>query len=163
MEQPIEIRIGRSLRELGLTLAVAESCTGGLVGSRLTDVAGSSEYFLGGVVAYSNDAKLKLLRVQRKTLVRHGAVSEQTALEMAEGVRRAYGTDIGLSVTGIAGPGGATKDKPVGLIWLALAAKGYSLARSIQLSGNRLENKAGAAEQSLILLEEYLAPLLPDR
>jgi PncC family amidohydrolase len=163
MEQPIEVKIGRYLKELGLTLAVAESCTGGLVGSRLTDVAGSSEYFLGGVVAYSNDSKLKLLRVERKTLVQHGAVSEQTALEMAEGVRRAFGTDIGLSVTGIAGPGGATKDKPVGLIWLALAAKGYSSAISIHLSGNRLENKAGAAEQSLVLLEDYLIPLLPDR
>jgi nicotinamide-nucleotide amidase len=163
MEQPIEVRIGQYLKELGLTLAAAESCTGGLVGSRLTDVAGSSEYFLGGVVAYSNDAKLKLLRVQRKTLVQHGAVSEQTALEMAAGVRRAFGADIGLAVTGIAGPGGATKDKPVGLIWLALDAKEHSQAKSLHLSGNRLENKAGAAGQILTLLEEYLVPLLPDR
>jgi PncC family amidohydrolase len=136
--------------------------TGGLIGSRLTDVAGSSLYFLGGVVAYSNDAKIKLLGVKRETLARNGAVSEQTAREMAEGVRKSFGTDIGLAVSGIAGPGGATREKPVGLMWLALSAKGGTLSRSIRLSGDRLQNKAGAADQVLALLEEYLDPLLPD-
>jgi PncC family amidohydrolase len=162
MGKPIEMRIGEVMQELSLTVAVAESCTGGLVGSRLTDVAGSSTYFLGGVVAYSNDAKVKLLGVRRETLAEHGAVSEQAAREMAEGVRHCFGTDIGLAVTGIAGPGGATKDKPVGLMWLALAAAGDTRARSIRLAGDRLQNKAEAAEQLLSILEEYIDSLLPD-
>jgi PncC family amidohydrolase len=162
MTKPLEVRIGEGLKSLSLTLAAAESCTGGLVGSRLTDVAGSSAYFLGGIVAYSNDAKVKLLDVRRETLAEHGAVSEQTAREMAEGVRKCFGTDIGLAVTGIAGPGGATKDKPVGLMWLALAAEGGTQAKSIRFPGDRLQNKAAAAEQVLVLLEEYLDPLIPD-
>ena len=162
MTKPIEVRIGEGLKDLSLTLAAAESCTGGLVGSRLTDVAGSSAYFLGGIVAYSNDAKVKLLDVRRETLAEHGAVSEQTAREMAEGVRKCFGTDIGLAVTGIAGPGGATKDKPVGLMWLALAAESGTQAKSIRLAGDRLRNKAGAAEQMLVFLEEYLDTLIPD-
>jgi PncC family amidohydrolase len=162
MGKPIEVRTGEVLQELSLTVSVAESCTGGLVGSRLTDVAGSSTYFLGGVVAYSNDAKVKLLGVRRETLAQYGAVSEQGAREMAEGVRRCFGTDIGLAVTGIAGPGGATKDKPVGLMWLALAAKESTQARSIRLAGDRLQNKAEAAEQLFSLLENYIGTLLPD-
>ncbi len=162
MQPSAEVRVGKKLAELGLTVAVAESVTGGLIGSRLTDVAGSSLYFLGGVVAYSNDAKMKLLGVKRETLAQHGAVSERTAREMAEGVRRSFGTTIGLAVSGIAGPGGATKEKPVGLMWLALAAEGNTQARSIRLTGDRLQNKAGAAEQVLALLEEYIDPLIPD-
>jgi PncC family amidohydrolase len=162
MTKPTEIRIGEKLKELGLTIAAAESVTGGMVGSRLTDVAGSSVYFLGGVVAYSNDAKVKLLGVRGRTLAEHGAVSEQAAREMAKGVRHCFGTDIGLAVTGIAGPGGATKEKPVGLMWLALAAEGETQARSIRLHGDRLQNKAGAAERVLSLLEEYLNSLLPE-
>jgi PncC family amidohydrolase len=161
MKSSAEMRVGAKLKELVLTVAVAESVTGGLIGSRFTDVAGSSEYFMGGVVAYSNDAKVKLLGVKRETLAQHGAVSEPTAREMAEGVRRTFGTDIGLAVSGIAGPGGATKDKPVGLMWLAISAKDFSQSRSIRLSGDRLQNKAGAAEQVLALLEEYLDSLIP--
>jgi PncC family amidohydrolase len=156
-----ETRVGKKLKDLVLTVAVAESVTGGLIGSRLTDVPGSSEYFMGGVVAYSNDAKMKLLGVKRETLVRHGAVSEEAAREMAEGVRRSFGTDIGLAVSGIAGPGGATKDKPVGLMWLAISAKDVSRARSVRLTGDRLQNKAGAADQVLGMLEEYLDSLIP--
>jgi nicotinamide-nucleotide amidase len=156
-----ETRVGKKLKDLVLTVAVAESVTGGLIGSRLTDVPGSSEYFMGGVVAYSNDAKMKLLGVKRETLVRHGAVSEEAAREMAEGVRRSFGTDIGLAVSGIAGPGGATKDKPVGLMWLAISAKDVSRARSARLTGDRLQNKAGAADQVLGMLEEYLDSLIP--
>jgi PncC family amidohydrolase len=162
MGKSIEERIGERLEELSLTVSVAESCTGGLVGSRLTDVAGSSAYFLGGIIAYSNEAKVKLLAVRRETLAGHGAVSAQTAREMAEGVRKCFGTDIGLAVTGIAGPGGATKDKPIGLMWFALAAEGGTQARSVRLTGNRLQNKAGAAEQLLSLLEEYFATLKPE-
>jgi PncC family amidohydrolase len=162
MEPSAEMRVGDKLKELVLTVSVAESVTGGMIGSRLTDVAGSSEYFMGGVVAYSNNAKVKLLGVQRETLAQHGAVSEETAREMAEGVRRAFGTDIGLAVSGIAGPGGATKDKPIGLMWLAISAKDFAQARSIRLSGDRLQNKAGAADEVLKMLEEYLDSLIPD-
>ncbi len=162
MDKSIEARIGEGLTELGLTVSVAESCTGGLVGSRLTDVAGSSLYFLGGIVAYSNDAKLKLLDVRPATLAARGAVSEQTAREMAEGVRKSFGSDIGLAVTGIAGPGGATKDKPIGLMWFALATDETTLARSALLPGDRQQNKAAAAEQLLSLLEEYLNSINPN-
>ena len=160
MDKSLEVRIGEGLQELSLTVSVAESCTGGLVGSRLTDVAGSSMYFLGGIIAYSNDAKVKLLAVRRETLATHGAVSEETAREMAEGVRKSFGTDIGLAVTGIAGPGGATKDKPVGLMWLALSAEEGIQTRLIRLTGDRLQNKAAGAEQLLSLLEEYINSLL---
>jgi PncC family amidohydrolase len=160
MGKSLEVRIGEGLQELSLTVSVAESCTGGLVGSRLTDVAGSSMYFLGGIIAYSNDAKVKLLAVRRETLATHGAVSEETAREMAESVRKSFGTDIGLAVTGIAGPGGATKDKPVGLMWLALSAEEGIQTRLIRLTGDRLQNKAAGAEQLLSLLEEYINSLL---
>ena len=160
MDKSLEVRIGEGLQELSLTVSVAESCTGGLVGSRLTDVAGSSMFFLGGIIAYSNDAKVKLLAVRRETLATHGAVSEETAREMAEGVRKSFGTDIGLAVTGIAGPGGATKDKPVGLMWLALSAEEGIQTRLIRLTGDRLQNKAAGAEQLLSLLEEYINSLL---
>jgi PncC family amidohydrolase len=161
MKVAIETRAGEKMKELGLTIATAESVTGGLIGSRLTDVAGSSVYFMGGVVAYSNDAKIKLLGVKKETLAEYGAVSEKTALEMAQGVRASFGTDIGLAVSGIAGPGGATKDKPVGLMWLALAAEGVSRSRSVRLAGDRLQNKAGAADHLLALLEEYIDTLMP--
>ena len=109
----IEERIGQLLLERHYTLAVAESCTGGLVGHRLTNVAGSSAYFLGGVVAYAYDAKERLLDVNHNTLYDFGAVSEQTAREMARGVRRALGADVGVAVTGIAGPGGGLPGKPI--------------------------------------------------
>jgi PncC family amidohydrolase len=147
------------LRELRLTLAVAESCTGGLAGSRITDVAGSSDYFLGGVIAYANSAKEELLSVRPETLVRFGAVSESAAREMAAGVRCALGADIGLAVTGIAGPGGATAEKPVGLMWLALSAENVERTRRLLLEGDRLRNKADAAEALLSFLEEFLSAL----
>jgi PncC family amidohydrolase len=161
MKPSVELRVGEKMKELGLTIATAESVTGGLIGSRLTDVAGSSAYFMGGVVAYSNDAKIKLLGVKQETLAQHGAVSERTAMEMAQGVRKSFGTDIGLAVSGIAGPGGATKEKPVGLMWLALSAKAGTQARSVRLTGDRLRNKAGAADHLLALLEEYIDSLKP--
>jgi PncC family amidohydrolase len=161
MKPSAEIRIGEKLKELGLTIATAESVTGGLIGSRLTDVAGSSAYFMGGVVAYSNDSKIKLLGVKKETLAEYGAVSERVALEMAKGVRESFGTDIGLAISGIAGPGGATKDKPVGLMWLALSAQGGTQARSARLTGDRLQNKAGAADQLLSLLDAYLDSIMP--
>ena len=113
-ENGLEVIVGRLLKQRGLTLAVAESCTGGLIGHRVTNVPGSSAYYQGSITAYSYDVKELLLHVQHDTLYHHGAVSEQTAREMAQGVRRALRAEIGLAVTGIAGPGGGMPEKPVG-------------------------------------------------
>lgn len=142
--------------ERGLTLGLAESCTGGLIGHRLTNVPGSSEYFLGGIVAYSYEAKKSLLGVRPDTLISFGAVSEQTAREMAQGVRRALCADIGVAVTGIAGPGGATPDKPLGLTWIALCAPDFEQAEHYIWAGDRVSNKAQSAEAALRLIERYL-------
>lgn len=114
-------KVGNRLLETGLTVCAAESCTGGLLMSTLTDVPGSSAYALGGVVSYSNQAKMQLVDVQKATLVAHGAVSGPTAREMAIGVKALLGADIGVSVTGIAGPGGGTPEKPVGLVYVGCA------------------------------------------
>ncbi|HYW05465.1 MAG TPA: nicotinamide-nucleotide amidohydrolase family protein, partial [Longimicrobium sp.] len=120
----MEETVGRLLRERGLTLAVAESCTGGLIGHRVTDVPGSSAYFLLGVASYSNEAKEQVLGVSAATLSQWGAVSTQAAEEMARGVRRVAGADLGVSTTGIAGPDGGTPDKPVGTVCIAVAWEG---------------------------------------
>jgi PncC family amidohydrolase len=117
----LEEVVGELLKEKALTLATAESCTGGMVASHIVNVSGSSEYFKGSVVAYSNEVKMKLLGVKEETLKRFGAVSEQTAIEMAEGVRKLLNTDIGISTTGIAGPTGGTPEKPVGLTYFGIS------------------------------------------
>jgi PncC family amidohydrolase len=156
---PLEERIGQLLTRHQLTLGVAESCTGGLVGHRLTNVPGSSAYFLGGVVAYAYDAKERLLGVNHNTLYDHGAVSEPTALEMARGARRVLGADLGVSVTGIAGPGGGLPDKPVGLTWIAFSARDTEAARSFVWEGDRASNKARSAEAALEMVLEYLSRL----
>ncbi len=129
--------VGQELRKTGWRLAVAESCTGGLVGHRITNVPGSSHYFLGGVVAYSNEAKKGFLGVQKETLERHGAVSVETAQEMAVGVRERFAADLGLSVTGIAGPEGGSTEKPVGTVCFGLATATETFARRYQLWGTR--------------------------
>ncbi|MBL8056897.1 MAG: CinA family protein [Anaerolineales bacterium] len=152
----LEAQIGERLRARRLTLAAAESCTGGLVGHRLTDVPGSSEYFLGGIVAYANAAKQALLGVPADTLAAHGAVSGETALAMARGARQALGTDLAVSVTGIAGPGGGTPDKPVGLTWIGLSAPDVQLARRFVWDADRAGNKARSAEAALQLVLDYL-------
>lgn len=134
-----------------LTLAAAESCTGGLVSKAITDIPGASSFFLGGVVAYHNDLKRRLLGVASDTLARHGAVSRECAFEMARGVRCATGADVGVSATGIAGPGGATTAKPVGLVFVACAADGWSDAEELRLGGGRAEIREAAARAAIAL------------
>lgn len=149
--QPGEVLMGNLLKKNHLTIAAAESCTGGLVTSRLTDVPGSSEYVLGSIVSYSNEVKEKLVGVRHETLVAHGAVSRETAQEMAEGVRKAIGTDIGIATTGIAGPGGGTEEKPVGLVYTAVATPEHTIVCEAHLSGTREEIKRQASETVLAL------------
>lgn len=153
---PLEIEVGQLLKERNLKLGVAESCTGGLLGSRITDVPGSSEYFLAGIVAYAYEAKVALLGVSWDTLNSKGAVSRETVLEMARGVRRALNVDIALSVSGIAGPGGGTPEKPVGTTWIGLAAADTEQAKLFQFIGDREQNKVSAADAALTLLLNYL-------
>ena len=156
IDQTLEVKIGELLRERGLRLAVAESCTGGLIGHRLTNVPGSSTYYMGSVTAYAYEAKVRLLGVRWATLEQHGAVSRETVLEMARGVRHALAADIGLSVSGIAGPGGGTPEKPVGLVWIGLSAPDGDEAWSYIWQGDRVMNKELSAEQALKLLVEQL-------
>lgn len=155
--EPLEVLAGELLRRKGLRLAVAESCTGGLVGHRLTNVPGSSTYYMGSVTAYAYEAKVRLLGVRWGTLEKYGAVSKETVLEMACGVRRALAADIGVSVSGIAGPGGSTPDKPVGLVWIGLSAAGVDEAWKFIWPGDRLAVKEQSAEAALRLLVDYLS------
>jgi nicotinamide-nucleotide amidase len=147
--------IGRC-RDLGLKLAVAESCTGGLIGERITNIPGASDIFVGGVIAYDNAVKLDLLDVSAKTLERSGAVSEEVALEMAAGVKKRMKADVGISVTGIAGPGGETPEKPIGLVWIAVDASDTK-ARRFHLIGDRAEIRQRAAQAALEMVRRALA------
>lgn len=156
MIMSLETQIGELLRTQELKLALAESCTGGLVGSRITDVSGSSEYFLGGIVSYSNEAKVDLLSVTWETLNSTGAVSRETVIEMARGARGLLNADIAVSVSGIAGPGGGTDEKPVGTTWIGLSTQDRELARMFQFLGDRVQNKSHAAEAALQVLLDYL-------
>jgi nicotinamide-nucleotide amidase len=152
----MEAQVGSLLRARGLKLATAESCTGGLLADRLTDVPGSSDYFVGGFVTYAYEAKVSLLNVSWDTLRAHGAVSRQTVLEMAGGARRALSTDLAISISGIAGPGGGLPDKPVGTTWFALSASDGQWTYLHQFGGNRLQNKASAVNTALQILLDYL-------
>ena len=154
--QTLEAQIGTLLQIQQRKLALAESCTGGLVGSRVTDVPGSSAYFLGGVIAYSYPAKAALLNVSWETLNTQGAVSEQTVREMARGVLQLLQADVAVSISGIAGPDGGTVEKPVGTTWIGLAAADIEMAQILHFSGDREQNKAAAAEAALKLLLNYL-------
>lgn len=150
--------VGRLLRESRRTLALAESCTGGMVSSLLTDVPGSSEYFLGSVVSYANAAKAALLGVHEETLRQRGAVSEQSALEMARGVREKFDSDLAVSVTGIAGPDGGSAEKPVGTVYFGLAVRlGEGLAKKRLFVGDRAVVRRAASIQALELLRRHLA------
>ncbi|MEJ2637654.1 MAG: competence/damage-inducible protein A [Calditrichia bacterium] len=158
-QREMESVVGEILKSRGMTISVAESLTGGLVQDRLTNVPGSSEYFMGGVVSYSNEAKMKFLGVKEESLKSEGAVSDIVAREMAQGVLKAFGTDIAVSTTGIAGPTGATSAKPVGLVYVGLAAPSRVIAKKFQLSKDRHVNKERAAQAALELVRRWLLKL----
>jgi nicotinamide-nucleotide amidase len=148
--------VGEMLRQRGLTVAVAESCTGGLLAKRLTDAAGSSDYMVGGVVAYANEAKTAFLDVPPATIEQEGAVSEATAGAMLDGIVRAARSDCGISITGIAGPGGGSEEKPVGTVWTGVALGERRVVRQLKLFGDRSEVRARAAQASLKILLDML-------
>ena len=148
--------MGELLLQRGLWLAVAESCTGGLIGHLLTNVPGSSAYYMGSVTAYANEAKARLLGVSWDTLEKYGAVSAETVVEMARGIRLALTADIGISVSGIAGPTGGTPDKPVGTVWIGLSTPKEEYARRYLWSGDRQAIKKQSAQAALQLLVEHL-------
>jgi nicotinamide-nucleotide amidase len=165
-DEPLEVLVGWLLEQRHMTLALAESCTGGLASHRITNVPGSSAYYLGAVVSYANQIKTSLLAVQPSTLARHGAVSQETALEMAQNVRRLFGADVSLSVTGIAGPSGGTPEKPVGLVYVGLATlesvrvERHEFAEDRGGCDSRLGNKTRFAEAALRLLYRHLKALV---
>jgi PncC family amidohydrolase len=152
----LEEEIGDLLRKYKLKMGVAESATGGLISHRITNVPGSSEYFEGSVISYSNRLKTKLLGVEEITLRDYGAVSAETSAEMARGVRREMNVDIGLASTGIAGPAGAASEKPVGLVYIGLATKEVLVSKKYVFHGNRDENKKSFSDAALSTLKKYL-------
>ncbi len=156
-------RLQAACIELGLTASVAESCTGGLVAHLLTEVPGSSAYLVGGVVAYSDEVKRSLLGVPAEVLAAHGAVSAQAAVAMAEGVRERLGTDLGVGVTGVAGPDGGTDAKPVGLVYVAVTGGGTTTVNRHLWTGDRTANKRDSARAAIEMLLAQVAGDAPDR
>jgi nicotinamide-nucleotide amidase len=152
--ETVEAALGALLTKNGLTVATAESCSGGLIAHRITNVAGSSGYFLGGIVSYSNEAKSGLLRVDEDALLECGAVSEEVAAQMAEGVRENFGADLAVAVTGIAGPGGGSDEKPVGLVYVAVSDADGVYGERCEFLGTREEIKEQTADKALELLME---------
>jgi nicotinamide-nucleotide amidase len=155
----LEEAIGDLLRQKGLTLGVVESATGGLISHRITNVPGSSDYYKGSVTAYSNEVKSGVVGVGEDTLIQYGAVSPQVAEELAEGGKLLLGADICIADTGIAGPGGATAEKPAGLFYLGLSHGEITESRKHIFSGSRQQNKQSAAEEALRWLKDYLTEL----
>ena len=151
--------VGELLRRKGLTLSLAESCTGGLVAKLVTDVAGSSEYFLEGAITYADAAKVRVLGVSPALLAEHGAVSSETAIAMATGMRNNSGSDIALAVTGIAGPGGGSAEKPVGTVFIALATAAGCHAKEYRFSGSRDEVRNITAFMAMDWLRRHLLSL----
>lgn len=154
-ERPGEV-VGRLLGDQGLSLGLAESCTGGMIAASITDVPGSSAYFTGGVVAYCNRVKEQVLGVPGPELARFGAVSPEVARSMAAGVRKLLKADVGLAVTGVAGPGGGTAEKPVGLVYVALDCQGKVTTRELRLAGSRAEIRAATVDSVLEMLRRCL-------
>jgi len=157
--QHLLTNIAETLTTHQLTIATAESCTGGLLGHTFTNISGSSTFYERGIISYSNMAKHQLLGVSIDDLEKHGAVSEPVAKSMAEGIRTRSSVDIGLSTTGIAGPTGGTKEKPVGLVYIGLATKDKTIVKHFHFTGTRMENKYHTLTCSLLLLNEYLDSL----
>lgn len=154
--ETMERVIGILLSMRRKTLSVAESCTAGLIMKRLTDVPGSSDYFNGGIVAYSDDVKINILNVKSEYIEKKGAVSKKVAEEMAKGVRKSFGSNFGLSVTGVAGPSGGTEKKPVGLVYLGVSDKNENLSKKCQFAGTRETIREQAAQAALDLLRRRL-------
>lgn len=152
----MEIEIGELLTEKNLTISCAESCTGGLLTDKLTNVSGSSAYVKGAVVSYTNETKMNVLHVKEETLEKFSAVSRQTAQEMAANVRQILNTDIGVSVTGFAGPGGGTPDKPLGTVYIGISGPNGDKVQKFKFNGSRTEIKEKAVEAALVLLQVYL-------
>ena len=153
---PLEVIVGDLLRKKQLTVATAESCTGGSIAERLTSIAGSSDYFKGSVVAYSNEVKMKLLQVSPETLRLHGAVSEQTVIEMVKGAMKALETDCAVATSGIAGPGGGTPEKPVGTVWIAVGYKNEIRTYRQETNRGRAMNIERAGNNALLMLRDML-------
>jgi len=149
-------KTSNKLKKKHLSIATAESCTGGLLAHTLTNISGSSEYFDRGVISYSNQSKINLLEVTENTLKKYGAVSEQTAREMAIGIKEKANVDIGISTTGIAGPTGGTKEKPVGLVYIGIADSKNIKINKFVFKGNRLQNKENTCNEALKMLLKFI-------
>lgn len=156
----LEKHIGMLLRKHGKTISVAESCTGGLISHRITNVPGSSTYYDRGVISYSNQSKMDILHVSPETLRQFGAVSRQTASEMAQGIRRISRTDLGLAVSGIAGPGGGSPEKPVGLVHICLADDENVVCNKFRFKGEREEIKFQTSQAALEMIKKYFQMML---
>ncbi len=155
-DKPLSQVAGKYLKDLGATVSVAESCTAGMLGAAITEVPGSSQYFVGGVISYSNEMKINILKVSNKTIEQFGAVSKETAIEMAENVRKIFNTDYGISITGIAGPDGGTDEKPVGTVWISIADRYSSEAFKYIFSIDRAVNRERSVGTALSLLMKKL-------
>lgn len=155
-------QVAEALKERGLTVSVAEACTSGLIASKLTSVSGSSRYFLGGVLAYANEVKEGVLGVPKGVMVMEGSVSPVTAREMAKGARRVIGTDLAVAATGVMGPTGGTRTKPVGLFFVAVAGEDIDVCVERRFSGDRAENRESAADAAIELLRDVLLDKGPD-
>ena len=148
--------IGKKLKKMGKTLSIAESCTGGLLGHIITSIPGSSDYFMGGLISYNDRIKIEKLGVSRVSLKKFGAVSEIVAKEMAKNVRRIFKTDYGIAITGIAGPGGGTPRKPVGLVYIAVSSAKKIICKEYRFRGSRTQIKSLSANAALTLFSSFL-------
>lgn len=151
-ETTLEEALGDMLRDRGLSLSVAESCTGGMLGAAMTDVPGSSSYFQGGGILYSNESKINFMDVPRQVIIDHGAVSEESVKHLAENVRKKFDTDYGISISGVAGPGGGTEEKPVGTIWIGLSREGLTVGKHFLFGKDRAVNRERAVGMALAML-----------
>jgi PncC family amidohydrolase len=156
----LEEQIGAILRKNRKTISIAESCTGGFISHRITNVPGSSNYYDCSVIAYSNKSKIDILHVSPETLKKFGAVSRQTAIEMAQGIKQISGSDLGLAVTGIAGPEGGTPEKPVGLVYICLASDESVVCEEFRFKGKREEIKSQASEAALEMIKKHIQVLI---